>query len=164
MLEEIVKRRAVRKYKINSVKKEDIIEIIKAAQFAPNAKGKRSWEFLVIQDKKLKEKIYNVLTPQDFIKEVPIIIVPVVNKEITIAPIQDLSVATENMLLQATNLGLASVWKNIMPERQDEIKKILGIPDNYMVINMIPVGYADEEVDPHSEKDFEENKIHWGEW
>jgi nitroreductase len=163
MLDEIKNRRAVRKYKSKPVSRKDITEIIKAAQFAPSSMSTKAWEFLVIENIELKEKIFKIVG-QDFVKEAPVLIVPTMDTKKTIMPIQDLSLACENIFLQATNLGLATVWKNVRKEVQEEVKTVLKIPQSYMIINLIPVGYSDEEVIPHNDSDFEENKIHWGSW
>ena len=159
----LVNRRCVRKYKLTPVKKEDVLEIIKAAQFAPNSMNSRAWEFLVIEDKSIKEKLFEILG-QDFVKEAPVLIIPVVDQKKTNNPIQDLSLASGYAFLQAAKLGLSTVWKNVRAENLETVRSVLNIPKNYLVINLIPVGYADEEIKNHSDKDFEENKIHWGKW
>jgi len=163
MLKEIKVRRCIRKYKPDKVSKEAIIEIIKAAQFAPNGNHTCAWEFLVVEDQNLKEKLFDIVG-QDFVKKAPILIVPAIDSSKAPTPVQDLAVASENIFLQATNLGLGTVWKNVRTENEVKVKEILNIPQNYLVINLIPVGYADEKVSPHGDSDFNENKIHWGKW
>jgi len=163
MLEEIVNRRCVRKYKSTPIKKEDILKIIKAAQFAPNSMNTRAWEFLIIEDNEIKEKLFEILG-QDFVKETPVLIVPAIDQKKTTNPIQDLSLASGYAFLQAAKLGLSTVWKNVRAENLEKVKGVLNIPENYLIINLIPVGYADEKIECHSNKDFKEGKIHWGKW
>ena len=163
MLREIKTRRCVRKYKPDKVSKEAVIEIIKAGQFAPNGNHSRAWEFLVVEDQDLKKKLFEVVG-QEFVMEAPILIVPVIDVGKTAVPVQDLAVASENIFLQATNLGLSTVWKNVRPEIEGKVKEILSIPKTFLVINLIPLGYADQEVPPHEDSDFDKNKIHWGKW
>src|SRR6478736_317301 len=57
-------RRAVRKYKTDGIKKEDLDKILEAATYAPSALNRQPWKFYVLQDalkiKRLSEEILNV--------------------------------------------------------------------------------------------------------
>jgi len=165
IIKEILNRRAVREYQEKAVPEEYITEIIKAGQFAPSARNNRAIEFIVIRDSKTKEKIFEIVG-QEFVKEVPVLIIPVSDTIQTNCPVQDLSIASENMFLQATTLGLGTVWKALKAEyaEEEKIKKLLGIPEQYMAINIIPVGYPKEKPMPHTDKDFNAKKIHHEKW
>lgn len=160
IIKEIINRRSVRKFKNKEIKKADLMEIIKAAQFAPSAKHNAAVEFIIIKDQTQKNKLFDIVG-QDFIKEAPILIVPVTDNSKTNCPIQDISVATMAIFLQATNLKLGSVWKNISIDKIDSVKKLLNIPDNFSVINILPLGYPDEKISPHTDAEFSEKKIHY---
>ena len=162
VIEAIKKRRSIRTYKSDMISDDLINEIIKAAQFAPTAHGTMAIEFIVIKDQKIKEDIFAIVG-QEYVKEVPILIVPIATDQSTLA-VQDLSVASQNIFLQATALGLGSVWKNISPEWEDCVKNILDVPLNFRVINLIPIGMANEEIADHSDDDFTEKKIHQDKW
>jgi len=165
ILKEILNRRSIRKYKPNPIPQEYIIDIIKAGQFAPTARDNRAVEFVVINDQEMKEKIFGIVG-QDFMKEAQVLIVPATDGEKTNCPVQDLSAASENMFLQATALGLGTVWKALKAEFDEEakIKEMLGIPERYRVINIIPVGFPVENPGPYSDKDFSLEKIHEEKW
>ena len=163
ILKEILNRRSVREYRSKAISEEDIIEIIKAGQFAPTAKNNKAIDFIIIRNQKTKDKIFEIVG-QEFVKEAPVLIVPVSDTTKTNFPIQDLAVATENMFLQATALGLGTVWKNLHPEWLEEIKKLLGIPAKSTAINIIPVGYPQNKPKPHTDGDFDIQKIHKEQW
>jgi len=163
IIKEILNRRSVREYKSKEVPQEYIIEIIKAGQFAPTASHNQAVEFIVVKNQETKDKIFEIVG-QDFVKETPVLIVPVTDTTKTNCPVQDLAVATENMFLQATSLGLGTVWKNLQPEWAKKIKKLLRIPANYTAINIIPVGYPKKECEPHTDKNFDNKKIHKEQW
>lgn len=165
VLKEIINRRSIREFKPNPVPDSTIQEIIKAAQFAPTSRNNRSTEFIIVKEQNAKQKLYKTAIPeQEFIKEAPVIIVPVTNPGKTNQPVQDLALATQNIFLQATKLGLGTVWKNLKPPVAAEIKKILSIPEQSMIINMIPLGYSKEPAKPHTEDDFELKRIHLEQW
>lgn len=163
IIKEILNRRSVREYKPDAVPEKDIIEIIKAGQFAPTAHDNRAIDFIVIKNQQTKDKIFEIVS-QEFIKEAPVLIIPAVDTTKTNCPVEDLAVASENMFLQATTLGLGTVWKNLHPDWAEEIKKLLGITEKYKIINIIPVGYPQEKPEHHTDKDFDAKKIHEEKW
>jgi nitroreductase len=163
IIKEILNRRSVREYKPDDVADELIIEIIKAGQFAPTAKNNQAVEFVVVRNQETKEKIFEIVG-QEYVKEAPVLIIPVIDETKSILPIQDLSVASENIFLQAVALGLGTVWKSIRPEWKDGVKQLLKIPENFLAINIIPVGYPKNKIEPHSDADFSDKKIHREKW
>lgn len=163
----ILNRRSVRIYSDQQISDEVIKDIIKAAQLSPTARNNRAWEFVVIKEQAVKDKLYEITSarsPQDSAKKAPVVIVPVIDTLKSVLPIQDLSMATENIFIQVSELGLGAVWKNIVPEEAELIKKTLKIPDNFTLINIIPVGYPDQEVVPHTEEELGGNVIHHEQW
>lgn len=69
------------------------------------------------------------------------------------APV-DCSIALSFMMLRATDLGLSTCWLGMVDS--EEVKKILNIPEEYEVIALTPLGYADEEGRPRNRKSFDE--------
>ena len=165
VIKEILNRRSVREYKPDAVPEKYIIEIIKAGQFAPTARNNRAIEFIVIKNQETKNNIFEIVG-QEYVKEAQVLIIPASDTTKTNCPIQDLAVASENMFLQATALGLGTVWKALKTEfnEAEKIKKLLGIPKQYMAINIIPVGYPENKPEPHADKDFDDKKIHEEKW
>lgn len=162
LIEAIKKRRSIRAYRSDAVADELIDEIVRAGQLAPTAHGTGAVEFIVVKDQKVKDALFAV-TGQDYVKEVPVIIVPVAT-EAAMLPVQDLSVACENIFLQATELELGSVWKNVSPEWEEKVKKILGVPDKARVINLIPLGFSDETPETRVKEAPVAEKIHQDKW
>ncbi len=160
ILKAIKNRRSIRNYKKDPVLETYVLEVIKAAQFAPNSHHNKSLEFIAIFDQKIKTNLYKLLG-QSYLKQAPLLIAPVVDKRKSASPVQDLSVASENILIQATALGLGTAWKNIKPSQVNKVKKILGLPANFLIVNLIPLGYPKTKRRPHTDKDFDIKKIHY---
>lgn len=166
-IESIKNRRSVREYNKDPVSDEDIKEIIKAAQFAPTGHGNGAAEFIVVRNQETKDLIFKATgsdEEQIFIKEAPVLLVLVTDTEKATLPIQDLSVASENIFLEASSRGLGTVWKNIPPDQVLEIRKILGLPENFVLINIIPIGYPKIASEPKSDSNFDSGKIHFEKW
>jgi len=163
IIREILNRRSVREYKPKAVPAEYILEIIKAGQFAPTGRDNKAIDFIVVQNQETKNSIFEIVG-QDFVKEAPVLIIPVSDTTESTLSIQDLSLASQNMFLQATALGLGTVWKNLTSETSEKVKSLLGIPEQYMVINIIPIGYPKTKPEPHSDQDFSDQKIRQERW
>lgn len=163
IIKEIINRRSVREFQDQIVKDEDVEEIIRAGFFAPNSRGNYAEEFIVIKDQKIKQEIFDIIG-QDFICQAPILIIPVTDTTKTSEPIQDISVISENIFLQATALGLGTVWQNISPELMENVRPIIKLPKNFIFINIIALGYAIEIPAPHLDADFDPAKIHRENW
>jgi nitroreductase len=165
VLKEIANRRSVREFNADPVSDENITEIVKAAQFAPTAINNKSLEFFVVRNQDMKTRIFDAAIPkQQCVKDAPALIIPAIDTKKSVLPFQDLSVASENIFIQAAEFGLGSLWKNVTLEQVDKIKRLLGIPESYLMINLIPIGYPKEKVEPHGEADFSKKKIHYEKW
>lgn len=163
--EVLLKRRSVRKFKNQEVPPQLIEELLHAGMSGPSACNKKPWEFYVITN---KEKIEELKKTSRFSRyNAPLIIIVCGNLENTLPSnfstywIQDCSAATENILLRVTDLNLGAVWCGAHPQKivEEKIKNILNLPDNHIPLNIIFIGYPDEEVE--SREQYEEDKIHY---
>jgi len=163
VVEAIKNRRSVREYKPEPIAEEKIIEIVKAAQFAPTANNNKSVEFVVVKNSEAKKKIFDVVEG-DFVKQAPVLVLAAIDTKKSNYPVQDLSVASENIFLQAAELGLGTVWKNLRQDKAEKIKSIVGIPKNFLLINLIPLGFPKSKPSAHPDSDFDRKKIHAEKW
>lgn len=102
MVSEIYRRTSVRNFLDKDVSDDLIIQIIKAGMQAPSAKNQQPWEFYIVKNKKLIEKLSSVTPYSLFSKEAPIMIVPCYRVD-CIEPdyaLIDLSICMENMWLE----------------------------------------------------------------
>lgn len=166
MLEVIKKRRSIRAYQKKEIEEEKLNEILKAVMFAPSARHSRPWEFIIVKDKKTKDKLAAAKDGSAFANEAPLVIVILAQE--THQWIEDCSIVAENIYLEATNQGLGTCWVQIRgSERPDGssceeyVKKLLNIPNRLRVLCLMPLGYPAEEKEEHQESEFEKNKIHW---
>ena len=162
----ILKRKSIRKYKDIKVKEEDIKKILEAAMAAPSALNMQPWEFFVVENETVQDKIRKVGVGLD--RNSTLMIVVCGNKERFILKDdindfwpQDLSAAIENMLLEATNLGLGSLWSGLYPrmDRSVEVKNILNIEGDIYPLAVVHFGYMDEEKEGGSK--YNESKVHY---
>ena len=115
----------------------------------PTARDCRPWDFVVINDKDLMKTFDDSMPHSKMLKSATIAIVTCGNLTKAMKGagegfwIQDLSAATENLLLAATAQGLGAVWTGVypIPERVALVSKLLNLPDSIVPLALIPVGH-----------------------
>lgn len=170
MLEVIKKRRSIREYLPKEVEKEKLDEILKAAMFSPTAHHSRSWEFIVVKDKDLREKLSCATNWAGFAKTAPVILV-LCSKD-DLYWIENTSIAAENIYLEATNQGLGTCFIQVNhqmikvdgKDSEDYIKDLLKIPEGIRVLCLMPLGYPAEKKEEHKDSEFDLKKIHNEKW
>jgi len=157
---EVVKKRcSVREYKPDPVPRDVIERIIDAARLAPTARFEQPWEFIVVQDKGMRERIANITDYGKFIAQAPVC-VAVVCKD-TKYYLEDGCAATENILLAATAEGLGSCW--VAGDKKPycgEILRLLGVDEGYKLVALVAIGYPAGEVKPKQKRPLED-VLHW---
>lgn len=159
-------RKSIRKYQDKPIPKEIILDILDSARKAPSAKNTQSHRYFIINEEKVKDELKkHGVFKQPFVYEAPAIIVccadPTqypkstdVDEDPNNYARIDLSIAASFMVLRATELGLGSVF--VAWIYRDMIKKVLNIPENYIVPFVIPIGYPAENPIPKDRKDLKE--------
>ena len=84
MVEEIYTRTSVRDFLEKDVSNELILKIIKAGMQSPSAKNQQPWEFYIVKNKKLIEKLSSTTPYSAFSKNASAIIVPCYNEELAL--------------------------------------------------------------------------------
>ena len=149
-------RRSIRKYKDKQVPWDNIVTIMQAGKYAPNAGNLQNWKFIVVKNDAKRKAIVKACLQQEWMEMAPVFIVMVAEPEkaerfygtrgARLYTIQGCAAAMENMLLTAHSLGLGACWVGAFDE--DEIFRILNLPEEKTVQGIIVIGYADEAPEP----------------
>ncbi|MBE7074875.1 MAG: NAD(P)H nitroreductase [Clostridiales bacterium] len=148
----ILTRRSIRKFTDKPISEEILKDIANAAMHAPSALCKKTWQFTVISNReiinKLAKVIAKVIKREDYNMYNPVAIVIPSNERDNIFGRDDNACALQNIFLAAKSYGVGSVWLNQLTNICDEleIRTILnevGIPDNHIVYGFAALGYAD---------------------
>jgi nitroreductase len=166
-MKEIFERRSIRKYTSKDVSDESIKELLKAAMAAPSAGNQQPWDFIVLKDRTVLNEIPKIHPYAQMLKEAPvaIIVCGALEREKHVGYwIQDCAAAIENILIEAQFLNLGAVWLGVYP-REDRVaglKKLLGIPENFIPLAVISIGYPAESKE--ASQRYDEKKIHINKW
>jgi len=152
VFEAIKNRKSVRAYSDEKVSEEDVKRLIDAARLAPSAGNIQPWEFVIVKNMEMKRKLSDAALNQTFIQTAPVVIVVFAdvtrssrgygNRGQHLYSLQDTAAATENILLAAQELGLATCWVGAF--RENEVAKALQAPRNLRPVAIVPVGHPAE--------------------
>jgi nitroreductase len=155
LFEAAEKRRSIRKFKIDPVPVEDLKKILDAGRLAPSGGNLQPWSFVVVKDSETKKTLANAANLQRFIADAGIVLVALGDPRVSRSlHRQDLMIAIEHMVLAATALGYGTCWIGAFNE--EEVKKIVKVPENLAVIALLPIGVPDEKPLPRPRKAFKE--------
>lgn len=159
----IFHRTSIRRYVDTPVEPEKIELILRAAMAAPSAHNQQPWEFYVVTDKAVLQKLSECTQYTRYLKYATVAFVPCYRLE-TIMPEYhhiDMSAATENMLLQIDELGLGAVWLGIAPDegRMKYVEETLSIPSHLRAFAMVACGYPG--VEKQQQDRYDESRVHY---
>ena len=165
-MEAILTRRSIRRYASSTIPDERVRDLLTAAMSAPSAGNEQPWHFVIIDDRKIMEKIPRFHPYASMLKEAPLAILVCVDGNLGVEGflIQDGSAATENLLLAAHAKGLGAVWLGIYPlkERMVGMRKLLGLPDSILPLALISLGYPAETIP--AENRYHLQRVHTNRW
>ncbi len=179
VIEAILTRRSIRKYKPDPVSEKDLSTILEAARWAPSWANTQCARFIIVKDKQVTSELLETMSANNpgryALQSAPLIIVACgelkksgykkgeVSTDKGDWFMFDVALAMENMVLAAQALGLGTVYLGLF----DAVKaaKILKVPDGFAVVAMTPLGYADEKATAPVRKQQSEIVFnnHWGE-
>lgn len=151
---------------------DDVKLLLRAGLMAPSSKGLHSYEFVVVEDKEMLAALSQCKQMgSDFLAGAPLAIVVLADPTVSDVWIEDASVASANILLQAEDLGLGACWIQVRnrytaDERSSEqiVKSLLGIPEDRGVVCIIAVGHKGMERKPQNEDRLKWERVHLGQF
>lgn len=161
-------RRSMRKFTDEELTQEQVVALVKAALMSPASKRTNPWQFIVVDDKELLEKLSHCKAQSSqFIAEAPLAIVVAADPLASDVWIEDASIASIVIQLQAEDLGLGSCWVQVrervtatgMPS-DEYVRGVLDIPLQMQVLSVIAVGHKGMERKPFNEEHLQWEKVH----
>ncbi len=170
VLDNIMTRVSVRQFTGEPITDEQVETLLRAAMAAPSAINSQPWAFMVINDVNTLAAIGEKF-PNSRCQNNPAVAIvmcgdmdkalPGVNRDFWI---DDVSAATENLLLAAHAMGLGAVWTGVHPnmERVTLLQELLGLPQTIIPLCVVPVGHPAE--NPAVKDKFKAENIHYNVW
>lgn len=161
MLDIIEQRRSIRKYKEAPVSDDTLLRILNCGRLAPSDTNTQPWHFIAVRSEEMRGRLARVSHDQEWMRAAPVFIVCVADQlraESQDRPerideqtpgiaakqiILDTAIAAQTMVLAAESLGLGTCWVSWFV--QDEIRPVLGLPEDKYVVAILTLGYPDQQ-------------------
>lgn len=166
------KRRSTRKFTDQKLSDEQVAELMRAVLMSPSSKRSNPWQFILVDD---PEKIQQLSTCKEngsqLLAGAPLAVVVVADPLISDVWVEDASIATLILQLQAEDLGLGSCWIQVRNRFNDKevpsdevVREILNIPLQMQVESIVALGYKAAERRPFDEEKLQWEKLHINEF
>lgn len=154
-LQAIATRRSIRRYTGDPIPRADLDKIILAAQQAPSARNRQPWHFVLVQEPTRRAQVAQACRDQSWLADAAYILVGVALPEISEKwCVVDTTIAMQNVVLAATSLGYGTCWIGAFVEEQ--VKELVGIPDEQRVVALLPIGVPADMPDARDRKPISE--------
>lgn len=166
---ELIKnRRSMRKFTEEELSQEQVVDLMKAALMAPTSKRSNAWQFIVVDDKETLKKLSLCKEhASQFIADAALAIVVTADPLQSDVWIEDASIASIYLQLQAEDLGLGSCWVQVRErytangtDSGEYVREVLDIPLQLQVLSVIAIGHKGMERKPFNEEHLQWEKIH----
>lgn len=129
---------AVRQFRDQAVPEPIITQILDAGRLTASGGNQQPWQFIVVQNRETLQKLGTLVRTGPYIARAPLAIVVCIEKSSPIA-VSDASRAIQDMILAAWAQGVGSNWTGF--HNLEQVNPLLGIPDEFEVLAIIPLGY-----------------------
>ncbi|MBO4621964.1 MAG: nitroreductase family protein [Paludibacteraceae bacterium] len=173
-LELAQQRRSYRKYTAQPIEQEKIEQILQAALMSPASKRCNPWEFVVVTDHEVLNKMAGCRTyGSQMLTEAAAGILVCVDASLTDTWQCDGAIAAEHMLLEASDLGIGACWVQVYGRYANEentvsaeqlLRELTGVPDSLNILCIISLGYKNEERKPREIDKLQYEKVHYGQY
>lgn len=162
--EVVTTRRSVRSYNGKPVPDDAVDKVLRAGMYAPSAHNRQPWRFVVVRERQALNAIMQAHPYSKALAEAPMCIVVCYDEAAgSKVPGVDCAAATENMLLCARSLGLASLWLSAYGfPHQDTVGSVIGLPEGVKVASLVVLGYSDAQ--PPQPDRYDPSVIHYDRW
>jgi len=180
VMQAIRDRRSIRKYRSEPVTEEALHTILEAARWAPSWTNTQCWRLIVVRDLVTKSKLADILrtgrpegknAATEAVRNTPVVVVACAERGLSGCYsgdgqgvpatdkgewwfMFDVALAMQNLTLAAYALGLGTVHVGMFDT--DEVARILGIPENIAVVELMALGWPDEKPPIRPRRDISE--------
>lgn len=142
--EAIRARKSVRSYLDKPVEQDKLDRVLEAARLAPSASNRQEWRFVVVREPGKRQALASAAR-QPFIGEAPVILACCAETDHHRMRcghecfLVDVAIAMDHLTLAAVAEGLGTCWIGAFDA--GEVRRILGIPREIEVVELMPLGY-----------------------
>lgn len=164
LLDLLQTRRSIRNFKETQISPEIVEQLMHAALMAPSSKRSTPWQFVLVDNPEtLKSLSECKQSGSQLISGSALSVVVVADPERSDAWIEDATIASIFIQLEAEDLGLGSCWVQVRSrvtadggDSEAYVRQLLKIPENLRVLDIVAIGVKNE-----VRKPFDDNRLQW---
>lgn len=169
-LELVRTRRSTRSFKETQISPELVEQLMRAVLMSPSSKRSNPWQFILVDDPQMLKALSECKRHgSQLLAVAALAVVVVADPEQSDVWVEDASVASIVLQLEAEDIGLGSCWVQVR-RRQSErgedseavVRRLLGIPEKLRVESIVALGVKSEIRKPFDESRLEWEKVHIG--
>lgn len=144
IIKAIYDRRSVRNFTDAPVERKMILEILRAASWAPSGLNNQPWRFAVIWDQALKDKLAGLTRYANTVKNAAVLVPVFLDRENSYDYIKDcqaVGACIQNMLLSIYAYGLGATWIGEILKNKDKVVALLELPERLELMAVVAVGF-----------------------
>jgi nitroreductase len=170
LLDLLRKRRSTRKFMDTQISPELVEQLMEAALMSPASKSSNPWQFILVDDKEvLKALSVSKKNGAKLLENAALAVVVIADPEVSDVWVEDASIASAFLQLEAEDLGLGSCWVQIRCRQNEEgqdsetvVRGLLDIPEKFRVESIIAIGVKAQEKEPFNSANLQWEKVHVG--
>jgi nitroreductase len=166
----ILNRRSVRTYISKEVSRDDIMQLLTAASWAPSGNNLQPWRFSVVMNNKdIIRELSSLTVFRNWVQNSSCLIAVFLDSKATdskiqsiyLKHIQSIGAAIQNILLAANELGLAACWIGEILKNEGKVRELLEVSDDLQLMAVIAVGYSNKNDLKSKRRDITKNIVNW---
>ena len=169
LMDIILKRRSIRKYKNDDIPEEKLEKILQAGLLALTSKNRKPCEFVVVRDAETLLKLSKAKSGgAEMLSGCGCAVVVLGDSEKADTWIEDSSIALAYMDLMAAEQGIGSCWCQMHlrsssdgKDAEANVRDILSLSEKYRIVGILSLGIPESEATPHTLDEADFTKVHY---
>jgi nitroreductase len=144
VLQAIYQRRSIRQFLDAPVERDVLMEILRAASWAPSGLNNQPWRFAIVRDGETKDKIATLTRYATILKGAAVLVPVFLDRETSYDYLKDcqaVGACLQNLLLAVHAHGLGAVWIGEILKNKDQVRNVLGLPARLELMAVVAIGH-----------------------
>jgi nitroreductase len=144
VLKAIYERRSIRQFLDAPVDRNLLLEILRAASWAPSGLNNQPWRFALVWNRELKDKLAGLTRYAATLRAAAVLVSVFLDTESSYDHLKDcqaVGACIQNLLLAVHAQNLGAVWVGEILKNKDQVRQALGLPERLELMAVVAIGH-----------------------